>query len=69
MYKDELIYYFSNKSLEGYLQQKYQNKNTLQGFGGGTYSKNSKYKETFFLVFPMYKKAKYKNGCYYQRNI
>ena len=32
-----------------YLQQKYQNKNTLQGFGGNTYSKNSKYKEEFFL--------------------
>ena len=37
----------------GYLQQKYQKKkkkkkNTLQGFGGNTYSKNSKYKN-FFL--------------------
>ena len=41
----------SNKSLEGYLQQKYQNKNTLQSFGGGTYSKNSKYKKVFFLSF------------------
>ena len=47
-----------------YLQQKYQNKNTLQGFGGDTYSKNSKYKEkNFFFVFPTYKGAKYKNGC------
>ena len=26
-------------------------KNTLQGFGGNTYSKNSKYKEEFFLSF------------------
>ena len=36
-----------------YLQQKYQNKNTLQGFGGNTSSKNSKYKEKkfFFLSF------------------
>ena len=34
-----------------YLQQKYQNKNTLQGLGGNTYSKNSKYKENFFLSF------------------
>ena len=36
-----------------YLQQKYQNKNTLQGFRGNTYSKNSKYKEKniFFLSF------------------
>ena len=33
------------------LQQKYQNKNTSQGFGGNTYSKNSKYKENFFLSF------------------
>ena len=41
----------SNKSLEGYLQQTYQNKNTLQGFEGATYSKNSKYKEIFFLYF------------------
>ena len=51
MYKDELIYQLSNKSLEGYLQQKYQNKNTLQSFGGGTYSKNSKYKKVFFYLF------------------
>ena len=42
----------SNKSLAGYLHQKYQNKNTLKGFGGGTYSQNSKYKEkNFFLYF------------------
>ena len=45
-----------------YLQQKYQKKNTLQGFGGNTYSKNSKYKKEFFFVFPMYKRARYKNG-------
>ena len=53
-----------------YLQQKYQNKNTLQGFEGDTYSKNSKYKEkNIFFVFPTYKRAKYKNGCYYQKNM
>ena len=23
----------------------------------------------FFFVFPIYKRAKYKNGCYCQRNI
>ena len=23
----------------------------------------------FFFVFSIYKRAKYKNGCYYQRNI
>ena len=34
-----------------YLQQKYQNENNLQGFRGNTYSKNSKYKENFFLSF------------------
>ena len=33
-----------------YLQQKYQNKNTLQDFRGYTYSKNGKYKY-FFLSF------------------
>ena len=45
-----------------YLQQKYQNKNTLQDFGGNTYSKNSKYKFFYcFFVFPIYKRAKYKN--------
>ena len=32
-----------------HLQQKHQKKNTLQGFGGNTYSKNSKY--NFFLSF------------------
>ena len=44
-----------------YLQQKYQNKNTLQGSGGNTYSKNSKYKEKIFFVFSIYKRARYKN--------
>ena len=33
------------------IQQKYQNKNTLQGFGCNTYSKNSKYKKKIFLSF------------------
>ena len=33
------------------IQQKYQNKNTLQGFGCNTYSKNSKYKKKNFLSF------------------
>ena len=50
-----------------YLLQKYQNKNTLPCFEENAYSKNSKYKEEFFLVFPIYKRAKYKNGCYYQK--
>ena len=44
-------------------------KNTFQSFGGDTYSKNSKYKIFIFFVFPIYKRAKYKNDCYYQRNI
>ena len=71
--KDELIYCqnvvikYNTRVWREYLQQKYQNKNTLQDFGGNTYSKNSKY--NFFFVFPIYKKAKYKNGQYYQRNI
>ena len=33
----------------GYLQQKYQKKNTLQGFEGDTYSKNSSIKIFFFF--------------------
>ena len=45
-----------------YLQQKYQNKNILQDFGGNTYSKNSKYKNFYFFVFLIYKRVKYKNG-------
>ena len=55
------------KVLEGLLTAKIskKKKNTLQGFGGDTYSKNSKYKILFFFVFPIYKRAKYKNGCYY----
>ena len=74
--KDELIYCqnvvikYNTRVWREYLQQKYQNKNTLQGFGENTYSKNSKYKKNiFFFVFPMYKRAKHKNGQYYQRNI
>ena len=43
-----------------YLQQKYQKKNTLQGFGGDTYSKNSKYKVFFFLSFRYIKGVRYK---------
>ena len=43
------------------LTAKISGKNTLQGFGGNTYSKNSKYKKFFFFVFPIYKMAKYKN--------
>ena len=35
--------------------------------GGNNYSKNSKYKVEFFFVFPLYKGAKYKDGCYYQK--
>ena len=35
-----------------------EKKNTLQGFGGNTYSKNSKY--IFFLSFPYIKGVKYK---------
>ena len=56
----------------GYLQKKYQKKKkkTLQGFEGDTYSKNSSIKKFyFFFVFPIYKRARYKNGCYYQRNV
>ena len=40
-----------------YLQQKYQNKNTLQGFEGDTYSKNSKYKEKIFFLSFLYIKG------------
>ena len=37
--------------MEGILTAKISEKNTLQGFGGNTYSKNSKYKKEFFLSF------------------
>ena len=46
-----------------YLQQKYQKKNTLQDFKENTYSQNSKYKKflsSFFFVFLIYKRARYK---------
>ena len=39
------------------LTGKISEKNTLQGLGGNTYSKNSKYKKEFFFVLPMYKKG------------
>ena len=38
-------------TLEGILTAKISEKNTLQGFGGNTYSKNSKYKKKIFLSF------------------
>ena len=46
---ENVVIKYSTRVWRIYLQQKYQNKNTLQGFGGNTYSKNSKYKEEFFL--------------------
>ena len=36
-------------TLEGILTAKISEKNTLQGFGGNTYSKNSKYKIFYFF--------------------
>ena len=60
-------------------------KNTLQGLEGLLTAKISEKKYFtrfwrgylqqkyqiifFFFVFPIYKEAKCKNGCYYQRNI
>ena len=50
-------------TLEGILTAKISEKNTLQCFQRvylqDIYSKNSKY--NFFFVFPVYKRAKYKN--------
>ena len=42
----------------GYLQQKYQQKkkNTLQGFEGDTYSKNSSIKKFYFFLYFLYTK-------------
>ena len=48
------------KVLERILTAKILEKNTLEGFAGNTYRKNSKYKEKFFFVFPIYKRARYK---------
>ena len=45
---------YNTRVWRDYLQQKYQNKNTLQDFGENTYSRNSKYIYIFF-VFPIYK--------------
>ena len=47
-------------ALEGILTAKISEKNTLQGFRGNTYSKNSKHKKKIFFVFPIYKRARYK---------
>ena len=53
--KDELIYCqnvvikYNTRVWREYLPQKFQHKNTLQGFGGNTYHKNSKYKEKIFF--------------------
>ena len=48
--------------MEGILTAKISEKNNLQGFGGNSYSKNSKYKKEFFFIFPIYKRDRYKNG-------
>ena len=45
---------YNTRVWRDYLQQKYQNKNTLQDFGENTYNRNSKYNFIFF-VFPIYK--------------
>ena len=52
------------KTLKKYLQQKYQEiKNTLQGFGGGIYSKNSGIKFFYFFLYSLYLKGlDIKNG-------
>ena len=42
---------YNTRVLREYLLQKYQNKNTLQNFGGNIYSKNSKYKNFLFIYF------------------
>ena len=41
--------------MEGILQQNYQKKNTLQGFGGDVYSKNSSI--FFFFLYFLYIKG------------
>ena len=40
------------KTLKKYLQQKYQKKKTLRGFGGDTYSKNNSIKNVYFFCIP-----------------
>ena len=49
-------------TLEGILTAKISEKNTLQGFGGGTYSKNSSIIFFFFLYFLYIKGLDIKNG-------
>ena len=45
-YQKKILY----KVLEGILTAKISEKNTLQGFGGGTYSKNSSIIFFFFCI-------------------
>ena len=60
----KILKYFGGN---GYSKNINNKKNTLQGFGGNTYSKNIKYKNFLFIylfifVFPICKRANYKNG-------
>ena len=48
------------KAFEGIFTAKISEKNTLQGFGENTYSKNSKYKKKIFLSFLYIKWVRYK---------
>ena len=52
------------KVLEGLFTAKiYKKKNTLQGFGGGSYSKNSSIKNFYFFLYFLYIKGlDIKNG-------
>ena len=52
----KILYKVLEEILTARISKKKKKKNTLQGFGENTYSKNSKYKKNFF-VFPIYKKG------------
>ena len=43
------------KTLKKVLTAKMSEKNTLQGFGGGPYSKNSSIKKSYFCISYIYK--------------
>ena len=57
------------KVLEGLLTAKISKKILYKVLEGILTTKIANTKFLFFFVFPIYKRAKYKNGCYYQRNI
>ena len=65
-----MYYYLSKQGFGGNTSSKNVRKKILYKFLKGMLTAEiANIKKKVFLVFPIYKGAKYKNGCYYQRNI